>query len=78
MEIMVYIRGYSQPCVTKSLFLDRSTTIEIKMEKYVMLAVFLVETNYLITALLILATIILILSIEIYRRKHLTSKKASS
>jgi len=44
----------------------------------VIIAGFLVETGQLITAVIIVAAIILILSIEIYRRKHLKSQKSVS
>jgi hypothetical protein len=78
LQIIVHLQGQSQSCVTKTCFVDEPTTIEIKIEKYVMLAGFLVETSKLATALVIAAAILLILSIEIYRRKRLKSQKNSS
>lgn len=69
LQITVYLYGESQPCVTKSFFVDMPKTIEIKIGKYVMLVGFLVETSQLTTALMIIAALILILLVEVYRRR---------
>lgn len=69
LQIAVYLNDQMQPCVTKTFSVDESTTIEIKIQKFVMLAGILVETSQLTTALIIIATIILIFSLEIYRTK---------
>ncbi len=65
----VYLTEETQPFVVKTLFVDESKTIEVKIEEYVILAGFLVETSQLTTAIIILAAIILILLIEMYRRR---------
>ena len=77
-QIAVYLFDQTQPCITKGFDLSEPTTIEIKVEKYVLLAGFYVETSQFITAIIIAATVILILSIEVYRRKRLKSQKSSS
>jgi len=78
LQMMVYLPGQSQPCVETTSSVDESTTIEIKIGKYVIIAGFLVETAQLTTAIIIVAAIILILLIEIYRRKRLKPQKTSS
>jgi len=78
LQITVYLHEQAQPFMVTTSFVDESTTIEIKIGKYVIIAGFLVETGQLITAVIIVAAIILILSIEIYRRKHLKSQKSVS
>ena len=78
MRITVYLSGQSNPCVTLTSFVDSSEVIEIKLEKYVVLAGFLVETSSLTTAIIIVATAILVLSIEVYKRRRLKSHKSSS
>jgi hypothetical protein len=77
-QITVYLNDETQPCIEKTSSVDSSATIGIKIGKYVLIAGVLVETSQLTTALIILAAILLILSIEIYRRKHLKPKQASS
>ena len=69
LRIAVYLNDQMQPCVSKTFSVDESTTIEIKIQKFVLLAGILVETSQLTTALTIIVTIMLILLLEIYRRK---------
>jgi hypothetical protein len=77
LTIRVYLTDQTQPCTIKASLVDESKTIEIKIDKYVILAGFLVETSHLATAIIILATVILIFSIEIYRKKRLKPQKGS-
>jgi len=70
LTVRVYLTDEKQPYATKTSLVDESKTIEIRLEKYVMLAGFLVETSQLTTAIIIVATVIIILLIEIYRKKH--------
>lgn len=72
LQVTVYLHEQTQPWVVRSFYVDRSTTIEIRMPKYVLLAGLLVETSQLTTALIIVLAVILIFSVEIYRRKHST------
>jgi hypothetical protein len=58
-------------------FVDSSQTIEIKLDEYVILAGFLIETSYLTTAIIIAVILILALSIEVYRRKRSKPQKSS-
>jgi len=78
LQITVHLRDQTQPCAARTLFVSEPKMIEIKVEKYVMLAGLLVETSQLTTAIIIVVTVILILSIEVYRRKRLAPKKSSN
>jgi len=78
LQIALYLPGQTQPCATNSFSVEDSTTIQIKIEKYVMLAGFLVETSQLATAIVILVSLVLILSIEIYRRRRVKPQKSES
>ena len=78
LQVTVYIPGQSQPFMVTTSFVDSSKAIEIKLDKYVILAGFLVETSYLTTAMIIAATVLLVLLIEVYRRKRLKPQKSSS
>ena len=77
-QITICLNDQTQPCIETTSFVESSTTIGIKIGKYVLIAGVLVETNHLTTALIIAAAIILILSIEVYRRKHHKSQKSPS
>ena len=77
LPVMVYLPGQSDPCSVTTPYIDESKTIEIKIWKYVIIAGFLVETSQLTTAIIIAAGALLILSIEIYRKKRLKPKQSS-
>ncbi len=77
LKVTVYLPERSQPFMVTTLFVDNSRPIEIKLDKYVVLAGFLVETSYLTTAIIIVATVLLVLLIEVYRRKRIKPEKSS-
>jgi len=78
LNVSVHLNGQTQPCVTATYSIEETKTIEIRLERYVLLASFLVETSQFTTALIIAVTVILILSLEVYRRKRLKLQKSSS
>jgi hypothetical protein len=78
LQVMVYLPGQSQPYMTSSLYVDSSKTIQIKIERYTMLAGFLVETSQLATSIIIAVSVILVLSLEIYRKKRPKPKTSQS
>lgn len=69
----IHITTYldDQLCKTEDFFVGNSTTIEVRLDKYVMLAGFLVEASQFATLLIIMATVILFLFIEFFRGKRL-------
>jgi len=78
LNVGVHLSGQAQPCVTATYSIGEPKTIEIRLEKYVLLAGFLIETSQFTTAIIIAATVILILSLEVYRRKRLRPQKSES
>jgi len=78
LQVTVYLPEQSQPFMVTTSFVDGSKTIEIKLDKYVILAGFLVETSSLTTAIIIAVAALLVLFIEVYRRKRLKPPKSSS
>ena len=78
LQVTVYLPEQSQPFMVTTSVVDSSKTIEIKLDKYVILAGFLVETGNLTTAMIIAATVLLVLFVEVYRRKRLKPQKSSS
>lgn len=77
-QVTIYLNDQTQPYTGNTYCVEKSTTITMGIERYVLIAGVLVETSHLTTALIIVAALILILSIEVYRRKHLRSQKNSS
>ena len=76
-QIAIYLNDQTQPCIKTASSIVSSATIGIKIGKYVLVAGILVETSQLTTALIIAAVIILIVSIEVYRRKRSKLQKSS-
>jgi hypothetical protein len=71
LHISTYLTDQTTPCKSETFFIDSSTTIHIKLDKYVVLAGFLIETSQLTTLCIIIGSIALFLFIEFYRRKRL-------
>jgi hypothetical protein len=76
-QIAIYLNDQTQPCIKTASSVVSSEIIGIKIGKYVLIAGILVETSQLTTALIIAAAIILIVSIEVYRRKRSKLQKSS-
>lgn len=70
-QIEVYMPGHSEPCVTRTFNVGGSTMLTIKVDRYVALAGFLVETGTLATAIVVTITAILIIILEVYGRRRL-------
>jgi hypothetical protein len=69
LQIAVYLPGQTQVCDAKNYYIDYSATIQIKIEKYVSLFGFLIETGQLATIVIIAVTVAIILLLEIHRRR---------
>ena len=78
LQIAIYLFDQTQPYMTKVFSADSSTTVEIKLEEYVVFAGSFVETSVLITAIIIVASVIAVLLIELYRRRHFKPQPSSS
>jgi len=77
-HVTVYIAGQSQPVVAEDAIIDGSEAISLKIEKYVVVAGFLIETSELTTIILIVLTVLILLSVEVYRRRHRKPKKSEN
>jgi len=78
LQVAIYLFDEKQPYMTTFFSADGSATIPIKLEEYVVLAGFFIETSILITAIIIIASVIAVLLVEIYRRRHFKQKPTSS
>ncbi len=72
-QVSVYLTDQTQPCVRKTFLVESSTTIDIKIERYVLVLGFLVETSQLATVILVMAAIFIVLLIEVFRRRQIKS-----
>jgi hypothetical protein len=77
-DVSVYLAGQTQPTAAQGLIVTDSTTLQIKIDKYVILAGFLVETSQLAIAIMIVLTIIVVLSLELYRVRRSKLQKSES
>jgi hypothetical protein len=75
LHTIVYLPGQSQPYLQTTFYVDSSKTIQVRVERYVVLAGFLVETGQLATLIIIVVSVIAILLFEVYRRKRFKPKK---
>jgi hypothetical protein len=78
LQVTVYLSGQSQPCVATTTGIATSKTVEIKIDKYTSLAGFLVETDQLITVLIVIIAVVFILALEIYRRRRFKQQKSET
>jgi hypothetical protein len=76
-QISINLLNQIQQAEAKAIYVGDSATIEIKLEEYVILAGFLVNTVILVTIIIIVATILLALLVEVLRRRRFTLQKSS-
>jgi hypothetical protein len=74
-EVAVYLANNDQPTAAQELAVEGPTTVQIKIDKYVLLAGFLVETSQLTVVIIIVVTVVLILLLEVYRRRRSKPQK---
>jgi hypothetical protein len=77
-SISVYLSDDGPPTVVQSLLVQGNATVLVKISKYVLLAGLLVETSQLAIAVIIIASLLLVLSLEVYRRRRNKSQKVDS
>lgn len=74
-SISVYLSNQGPPAMIDNLLVDGSTTVSIKMTRYVLLAGLPVEASQLAAVLIIVLSVLLILLLEVYRRRRNKSQK---
>jgi hypothetical protein len=74
-EVAVYLANNDQPTAAQEVAVEGPTTVQIKIDKYVLLAGFLVETSQLTVVIIIVVTVVLILLLEVYRRRRSKPQK---
>jgi hypothetical protein len=69
MQIIIYPDGAENNYEAFNVYIPESKDIEIKLNKYILVGPFLVESSALATFVIIFVAIFLFISIEVYRRK---------
>lgn len=70
MQVIAYPEGLENSYEALNLKVEEPTTIQIKMDKYILIGPFLVESSVLATFIVVLLAVILFVSIEVYRLKR--------
>ncbi|MEM2995013.1 MAG: carboxypeptidase-like regulatory domain-containing protein [Candidatus Bathyarchaeia archaeon] len=78
LRAVVYLPGQSQPYMETTFYVDGSKTVQVRVERYVVIAGFIVETGQLATTLIVVVSVILVLIFEFYRRRRLKPKTGGS
>jgi hypothetical protein len=78
LQAIIYLPGQSQPHLQTTFYVDNSTTFQVKAERYVMFAGFLVETGQLATIIIIVVSVLLIFAFEFQRRRRFKPKAGGS
>ena len=69
MQIVAFAQGAQNSYQAVALTVDNPTSVQIKMEGYIVLGSFLMPVSSFITLIIILVAIVLFATVEIYRRK---------
>lgn len=78
LEVALYLGDSTQPIVTQGLTVQNSTTIQVKISKYIVLGGLLVETSEFATILMIALAIVFVLALEVYRFRRSKTKKSET
>jgi hypothetical protein len=75
LQVSIHIFNQMQPDMTEVFNVENSATIDIKVDAYVILAGFLINTAILTATIIIVATALLFLLVEVYRRRRFKQQK---
>jgi hypothetical protein len=78
LEVALYLGDSAQPIVTQGLTVQNSMTIQVRIDKYIVLGGLLVETSEFATVLVIVLAIVFILALEVYRFRRFKTKKSET
>jgi hypothetical protein len=78
LTLTVSMKGQSSPLAVTTANVSTSTTIEIRLDKYIVLAGMLVDLGQFVTVLAILLIVIFIVCLEVYRRRRSRPQQSES
>jgi hypothetical protein len=67
MQIVAFAQGAPSDYQAVTISVDQPTSVQIKLDKYIVLGPFLIQATTFITIVIILFAIILFVAVEIYR-----------
>ncbi len=70
LQISIRLASQTDPYVVTTAAVDKSTTIEMRIERYVTLAGMLIDIGQFATVVLIIVILLIVLTIEVIRRTH--------
>ena len=77
MQIVAFAQGAQNSYQAVTLTVDKPTSVQIKMDRYVVLGSLLIPVSSLITLIIILVAIVLFATVEIYRRRKVKQSRES-
>ena len=69
MQIIAFAQGAQNSYQAVTLTVDKPTSVQIKMDRYIVLGSLLIPVSSFITIIIILVAIVLLATVEVYRRK---------
>jgi hypothetical protein len=70
LQIIAFAPGAESNYQAVALTVDRPTFVQIKMDGYIVLGPFLIQTSALLTLIIVIVAVILLVTVEIYRRRR--------
>jgi hypothetical protein len=70
LQIVAFAQGQESNYQAVALTVDRPTSVQIRMDGYVVFGPFLMQTSALLTIIIVLVAIILLVTVEVYRRRR--------
>jgi hypothetical protein len=77
-QIAVYMGGQTDPTAAVERMIESSMTVQIKLDKFVSLGGFLIDTSQFAIALLVIVTMIVVVVLEVYRMRRARHQKIES
>jgi hypothetical protein len=78
LQVTMYLGDSAQPVTTLGLTVQNSTTIQVQIAKYVVLAGLLVDASDLATIIVIVLAVVLVLALEVYRFRRFKTGKSET
>lgn len=78
LNVTVRLAGQSEPSVVTTVSVNNSTTIDVQIGRYTMLAGMMIETSQLLAIIIVVVAFVLVLSVELFRRMRHRTKETKA
>ena len=75
MQVVAFAQGAQNSYQAVTLTIDNPTSVQIKMDRYIVLGSILIPVSSLVTLIIILVAIILFATVEVYRRRKVKQSR---